>query len=392
MNVRASIAAALVVFTGMLPGGAAWAQSRPPVEINFVLSLTGGAAFLGKGEQQAFEVAEKVVNESGGIGGRPVKFVYLDDGSNPQTGVELVNGLIAKHVPAFVGSPLASVCAAFMPLLATAGPVNYCLSPPVRPPAGGYVFTAGATAVDLGAALLRYLRERGLTRVAFITTTDATGQAADEAFKTLFARPENHAFDLLATEHYNPADLSVNAQLVRIKTANPQALIAWTVGTPTGTLLRGIRDAGLDIPVTESNGNMIYAQMSQFAGILPRELIFPSYRAMTEGDPTDRRVGAAQAAFFRSLKAAGIRPDIGNVLSWDALMLVVDALRQYGPDATSTNVRDFIAGQRRYAGVNGIYDFAGGNQRGLGVSQLVVDRWDAAKNTFVSVSKPGGGL
>jgi branched-chain amino acid transport system substrate-binding protein len=392
MNARVWISAVLVVLAGMLPGGAAWSQTRPPVEINFVLSLTGGAAFLGKGEQQAFEVAEKVVNESGGIRGRPVKFVYNDDGSNPQTGVELVNGLIAKGVPVFVGSPLASVCAAFMPLLASAGPVDYCLSPPVRPPAGGYVFTAGATAVDLGAALLRYLRERGLTRVAFITTTDATGQAADDAFKTLFARAENHAFELLATEHYNPADLSVNAQLVRIKTANPQALIAWTVGTPTGTLLRGIRDAGLDVPVTESNGNMIYAQMSQFAGILPRELIFPSYRAMTEGDSTDRRVRDVQTTFFRALRSAGIRPDIGNVLSWDGLMIVIDALRQYGAEATAANVRDFIAGQRRYAGVNGIYDFSGGNQRGLDVSQVVIDRWDATKNTFVLISKPGGGL
>jgi branched-chain amino acid transport system substrate-binding protein len=392
MNSRIRIVAALLAVAGVLSGNAAGAQSRPPVEINFILSLTGGAAFLGKGEQQAFDVAEKVVNESGGIRGRPVKFVYADDGSNPQTGVELVNGLIAKGVPAFVGSPLASVCAAFLPLLAANGPVDYCLSPPVRPPANGYVFTAGATAVDLGAALLRYLRERGLTRVAFITTTDATGQAADEAFKTLFARPENRSFNLVANERYGVADISVNAQLVRIKAANPQALITWTVGTPTGTLLRGIRDAGIDLPVTASNGNMLYAQMSQFAGILPRELIFPSYRAMTEGDPADKRVHDVQTTFFRALRAAGVRPDIGNVLSWDALMIVVDALRQYGPDATAANVRDFILGQRRYAGVNGIYDFSGGNQRGLGVSQLVIDRWDAAKNAFVSVSKPGGGL
>lgn len=372
--------------------GTASAQLRPPVELNFVLSLTGGAAFLGKGEQAAFEVAERVVNDAGGIRGRPVKFVYLDDGSNPQTGVELANQLIAKGVPAFVGSPLVSVCAAFTPLLEAKGPVDYCLSPPMQPPAKGYVFTAGATAVDLGAVLLRYLRERGLTRVAFITTTDATGQAADAAFKALFARPENKAFELVATEHYAVTDIGANAQLVRIKTANPQALIAWTVGTPTGTLLRGIRDAGLDVPVTESNGNMIYAQMAQFAGILPRELIFPSYRAMTEGDTADRRVAAAQAAFFRALRAAGIRPDIGNVLSWDGAMIVIDALRQVGPDATAASVRDFILGQRRWAGVNGIYDYSGGDQRGLGASQLVIDRWDAAKNSFVLVSKPGGGL
>jgi branched-chain amino acid transport system substrate-binding protein len=383
---------ATVAAVAVALAGTAGAQSRPPVELNFVLSLTGNAAFLGKGEREAFEVAEKVVNDAGGIRGRPVKFVYLDDESNPQTGVQLVNGLIAKGVSAFVGSPLVSVCAAFAPLLAQKGPVDYCLSPPMAPAPDGYVFTAGATAVDLGSVLLRYLRERGLTRVAFITTTDATGQAADAAFKTLFARPENKAFDLVVSEHFGVTDISVNAQLVRIKAANPQALIAWTVGTPTGTLLRGVRDAGLDIPVTESNGNQIYAQMTQFAGILPRELIFPSYRAMTEGDTSDRRVAAVQGTFFRALRAAGIKPDIGNVLSWDAAMIVIDALRQHGPDASAATVREFILGQRRWAGVNGIYDYSGGNQRGLGASQLVIDRWDAAKNAFVLVSKPGGGL
>lgn len=383
---------AAVLAVGVASGGSVAAQPRPPLELTFVLSLTGNAAFLGKGEREAFEVEEKVVNDTGGIRGRPVKFVYLDDESNPQTGVQLVNGLIAKGVPAFVGSPLVSVCAAFAPLLAQKGPVDYCLSPPLQPAPNGYVFTAGATAVDLGAVLLRYLRERGLTRVAFITTTDATGQAADGAFKALFARPENKAFDLVAAEHFGVTDISVNAQLVRIKAANPQALIAWTVGTPTGTLLRGIRDAGLDVPVTESNGNMIYAQMTQFAGILPRELIFPSYRAMTEGDTSDRRVAAAQAAFFRALRGAGIKPDIGNVLSWDGAMIVIDALRQYGAEASPADVRQFILGQRRWAGVNGIYDYSGGNQRGLGASQLVIDRWDAAKNAFVLVSKPGGGL
>jgi branched-chain amino acid transport system substrate-binding protein len=391
MNHALRIIAAALAVTMCSSGGTVSAQPRP-VEINFVLSLTGGAAFLGKGEQQAFEVAEKVVNETGGIRGRPVKFVYLDDESNPQTGVQLANSLIAKSVPAFIGSPLISVCAAFAPLLAQNGPVDYCQSPPMQPPPNGYMFTAGATAVDLGTVLLRYLRERGLTRVAFITTTDATGQAADAAFKTLFARPENKAFELVATEHFGVADISVNAQLVRIKAANPQVLVAWTVGTPTGTLLRGIRDAGLDVPVTESNGNMLYAQMAQFAGILPRELIFPSYRAMTEGDTSDRRVASAQSTFFRALRAANVRPDIGNVLSWDGLMIVVDALRQNGPETSPASVRDFILGQRRWAGVNGIYDYSSGNQRGLGASQLVIDRWDAAKNAFVLVSKPGGGL
>jgi hypothetical protein len=42
--------------------------------------------------------------------------------------------------------------------------------------------------------------------------------------------------------------------------------------------------------------------------------------------------------------------------------------------------------------VNGIYDFRDGSQRGISASAVVVDRWDVAKQTFVVVSKPGGGV
>ncbi len=75
-----------------------------PYEVYAILSLTGSAAFLGTKEQQALAILEGVVNKGGGIGGRPVRFVVQDDTSNPQTGVQIANALIAKNVPAIIGS------------------------------------------------------------------------------------------------------------------------------------------------------------------------------------------------------------------------------------------------------------------------------------------------
>jgi hypothetical protein len=45
-------------------------------DINVILPLTGGGAFLGKGEQQALLQYEKAVNSTGGIHGKPLKFVF----------------------------------------------------------------------------------------------------------------------------------------------------------------------------------------------------------------------------------------------------------------------------------------------------------------------------
>ncbi len=44
-----------------------------------------------------------------------------------------------------------------------------------------------------------------------------------------------------------------------------------TVGTSTATVLRALKDAGLDnLPVMSSLGNVIHAQMDQYTAILPQ--------------------------------------------------------------------------------------------------------------------------
>ncbi len=49
--------------------GVASASLAADYTLNAIVSLTGPAAFLGKGEQQALTLAEKVVNDTGGIKG-----------------------------------------------------------------------------------------------------------------------------------------------------------------------------------------------------------------------------------------------------------------------------------------------------------------------------------
>jgi branched-chain amino acid transport system substrate-binding protein len=119
------------------PGSAATATSAEPYEINAILSLTGGAAFLGKAQQQAFGLIEQIANRNGGIKGRPVKFSIVDDQSNPQTAVQLANAIIAKKVPIFIGSDLTAPCSAIGPLVEKNGPTEYCTSPGINPAPGG---------------------------------------------------------------------------------------------------------------------------------------------------------------------------------------------------------------------------------------------------------------
>jgi ABC-type branched-subunit amino acid transport system substrate-binding protein len=69
---------------------------------------------------------------------------------------------------------------------------------------------------------------------------------------------------------------------------------------------------------------------------------------------------------------------------------VIDALRHLGPDATADQIRRYLLSLHSATGISGIYDFDSGNQRGLGTKDVVVMRWEAAKDWWVAASRPGG--
>src|SRR5215213_5914429 len=139
------------------------AQAADPYDINVVLPLTGGSAFLGKAEQQAVQQLEKMlVQEGATIHGRPVRFVFHDDQSNPQTAVQLATQITrSTPAPAMVlGSSVVAMCNAIAPLMRR-GPVLYCFSPGIYPQPGSFVFSTSVATRDLASSLLRYFRLRG---------------------------------------------------------------------------------------------------------------------------------------------------------------------------------------------------------------------------------------
>ncbi len=359
-----------------------------PYEINAVLSLTGTAAFLGQEEKQALDAVEKITNAHGGIRGRKIRFVVQDDQSNPQLAVQLTRGVMDKHVPVILGSSLVAQCNAMMAVVKDAGPVQYCFSPGIHPDRSTYTFSSSVSTKDLALIMVRYFHKKGWNRIAVMTSTDATGQDAERNFDAAFAAPENKGTQLVAKEHFNPSDVTVTAQLQRIKAANPQVLVAWTTGTPFGTVLRDIAGAGLDIPIGAGNGNIIYAQMKQYTKFLPKELYFAGVQYFR--DPKDIR-GPLRTPIEEFDKAiAPSKPDLGQGLGFDSAMIVVDALRHLGTNASASQVRDYIDNLHGYIGTHGVFDFRSGDHRGLGVGNAVMVRYDAGKELFVPVSKPGG--
>lgn len=373
--------------TAIEPAGA---QQQPYV-INAILSMTGSAAFIGQGEARTLKVVEAAVNKEGGVRGRPIHFEVVDDQSSPQVAVQLLNRIKGSgEAAAVIGPSLVATCNAITPILNDTT-VAYCLSPGARPKPGSFLFSSGFIVKDGLIVALRYLRAKHLDRVAFLSSTDATGQDGEASFREALALPENSAIQFVANEHFNPSDISVAAQIARIKQADAQALVAFTTGTQLGTILRGAQDAGLKLPIFTSNGNMTFAQMKQYGAFFDLDnLLYEATLMFARGALPRGKVRDTVEQFYRDADADGLPVEIGTSLAWDPAILIVSALRRLGTNATAPQIRAYLAGLRDYPGANGPYDFVTTPQRGLNDKDSVVVRWDGQKNTWVPVSGPGG--
>ncbi len=367
------------------------AAAEEPYDLHVIIPLTGNAALLGQEEQQFLTLLEGQVNREGGIRGRPLRLVFHDDQTNPQVAVQIATEVIAKHPPIFLGPSIVAECNAITPLLRD-GPVMYGFSPGVHPDPGSNVFSVSTSTHDMMAALLRHFRLQGWTRVALITSTDATGQDVDKGIDQLMALPENKDLTIVAHPHFAIGDVTVSAQIERVRAADPQVLVAWTTGNAIATIFKGIIQAGLDIPIATTNGNQNRMQMVQYTGFLPKQMyyassMFPPHEGLITLDP---RVETAQHAMQRAVAAGGLNPDNQTSIVWDALLITVDTLRKLGPDATPAQVREHIAGITDFGGINGLYNFKEVPQRGLGADAAIVTRWDPEQQRWIWVSGPGG--
>ncbi len=360
-------------------------------DIHAIISRTGSGALLGEGQDEALKILEATVNAEGGVAGRPLHFIVHDDQSTPQTSVQIANEILATHPAFMLGPTLTATCSAVAPLVRN-GPVMYCLSPGIRPERGSFAFSATIPHDGFLEAVIRYFHDQHLTRIALIMGTDSTGQDGEKAVDRAITLPGLTDTQIVERVHFNPTDVSLTAQIERVGAAHPQAIIAWTTGTAMGTVLRGLKQSNIDLPLATSTGNLLYSFMHRFAAVLPTTLIFAGGPGMLDDprlhvDPAVRAAIKVRLAAYQ--KANAILDDAAETI-WDPTMMAVEALNDYGPRATASQIRDRTAHLNHWPGVYGIYDFDRVPQRGLDASNAVITTWNAKTERFEAVSQPGG--
>jgi branched-chain amino acid transport system substrate-binding protein len=373
--------AALALALGILA-----ASPAQPYEISVILSLTGSGAAIGTAEAESLRLLEADVNRAGGVHGRPIAFTVQDDRSSPQIAVQLATAVFSRKPPLIIGPTLVASCSAVLPLVAN-GPVVYCLSAGMYPPKDSFMFSYGVPTKESVRLQIKYFRERGWKRIATISTTDATGQDFERNLTAALNLPENRDVALVARETFNVGDVSVEAQIARIKAAGPQAVIAWASGTPIGTVFHAMTDLDLAVPAATNGANLNYDTMKRFASILPKDLYFVNVPGLAPDAVPKGPLRTAAFAYYNSMKGAGMAPDAVHVLAWDPGEIVVAAFKALGFDATPDQFKQYIMNLHGYFAASGEYDFRDGSQRGLDGHSDIVLRYDQAKQEFVAVGR-----
>ncbi|MCC0027921.1 MAG: ABC transporter substrate-binding protein [Zhengella sp.] len=95
----AAAGAGAIAASTALPGFVRYAQAQTsePIRIGFQVHRTGIGAAYGRWYDRVTTAATKLINDGGGINGRPVEIIAEDDGTDPKRGAEVVEKFASQH-------------------------------------------------------------------------------------------------------------------------------------------------------------------------------------------------------------------------------------------------------------------------------------------------------
>jgi branched-chain amino acid transport system substrate-binding protein len=240
--VRGTLAVAMVC-------GATAASAQ--VKIGVVLSTTGPAASLGIPEKNTVALLPKE------IGGKSVQYIILDDGTDTGKAVQDVHKLIDEdHVDAIVGSTVTPNSLAMIdPIAAAKTPmISLAASAKIVEPMDDkrkWAFKTPQNDSLMAKAIADYMAKHGVKTVGFIGFADAYG----ESWNTEFAKAaSNDHLKVVANEKFNRTDASVTGQVLRVMSANPDAVLIAGSGTPAALPAKELKQRGYKGKVYQTHG------------------------------------------------------------------------------------------------------------------------------------------
>ncbi len=179
----ATVTAPLALSTG------AGAGTDDTVRIGLEAPLTGDQSTIGKGMLKGARLAARQLNADGGIDGKKVVIVPIDDAADPETGVEAANEAIESGLDGVVGPYNSGVGAETLPLYTAAGLVPIRLTSADETAGFGYTLQPMTSQIaPTAATALTQWQQAKSVAIAYDDTTLYTDTVANALRQILEAQ------------------------------------------------------------------------------------------------------------------------------------------------------------------------------------------------------------
>lgn len=204
---------------------AACSPALADITIGVSLSATGPAASLGIPEKNAFTLLPSE------IGGEKVKLIVLDDTTDPAVATKNARRLVSEDkVDVIIGSSSTPATAAMAEVAHEAKTPLVTMSPVTLPAdRNEWVFRTPQQNSVMSSALVEHMQSQGVKTLGFIGFSDAYGE---DWLNAVTAQAKAAGIKLEVVERYNRNDTSVTGQVLKLVTANPDAVLVVGSGSP----------------------------------------------------------------------------------------------------------------------------------------------------------------
>ncbi len=336
------------VFLSILIFGCTKKADQNVIKVGEFGSLTGSEATFGISTHEGIILAVNEVNEQGGINGKKIKVVTVDDQGKPEEAAAAVTKLITSDkAVALLGEVASSRSLAGAPIAQ-----RYqvpMLSPSSTNPkvtqVGDYIFRTCFIDPFQGKVMANFayntLKMRKVANLTDVKSDYSVGLS--EFFTKTF---EELGGKVVSDLSYTGGDVDFKAQLTAIRTKKVDGIFIPGYYTEVGLIARQARELGLKMPLLGGDG-WDSERLSEIGGAALENSYFSNHYTSESKEP---RVVEFVEKFK---KAYGKVPDGLAAMGYDAALVLIDALKRT-KNQTSKEIRDALSQTKNFQAVSGV--------------------------------------
>lgn len=296
------------------------------------------------------QLAVEEINQNGGINGRPLRIVVLEDGGEADSAVRVASMLVDSGVVAVIGHIYSSTTLASAPVYNDSRNPVLQISPSATSPtitqAGDYTFRVCPSDLQYGGALARFARNSlGLSRGTVLYVNNDYGRGIRRTFTEEFTRLGG---SVSAVDPFLESAPEIGAYLERVAQNGSAEFIIVAANIEEGEqVLRQIRRRNIQLPILGGDG---------FDGMEDKGSIAEGIYSSTVYLPTlNTEANRKFLEAYRARYPLGNPVDYSAAATYDIVYLLRDALLRAGTDrqALRDAVADIGQGAPAFQGLTG---------------------------------------